>query len=179
MTKRMSATGVRGVYQQGDRYIARISGVVKRTNWRMPKNEKLKAKALERIENKEMMDARIDVKGDATGEVIHTHYRKTFLGSFDTIDEARAAYETAVREKREKKEEARREKRADFLDRRGDMPKGVVRRVNMRGESFHAYLTHKRKCRYLGKFDTPEEAHKAYLSAKNLVAKAPKSGADS
>jgi hypothetical protein len=174
MTKRVSATGVRGVYQQGDKYVAYISGVVKRTvPYRMPQSEKLKKKAMQRIEDRESRDSVVEIRSDHTNETIVRYYRKTFLGSFHTLDEARAAYDTEVRNKEARKEEERERKRQmkeeareERLDRRAGLPVGVVRRINMRGESFHAYITINRRCKYLGAYETVEEASAAYIAAK-------------
>ena len=164
MMRRISATGYPGVYYYGDRFLARISGVVGKRWRKLPDDETARRKELEMREAYLQRDKLCPNK---------SAYTKTTLGIFDTLSEAVEAYEEAKEQKleqrREEREEARRYKR--MLKGLPETPEpreksceyvGVIKQ----GRSYIASISINGRCKYLGRFKTPEEARDAYLTAK-------------
>ena len=78
-----------------------------------------------------------------------------YLGAFDTPEEARQAYEAAANDLDGKFAAARN---------KTGLPKGVFQ-TSAKRDSYFARIQRGGKRRHLGTFDTPEEAHQAYLEA--------------
>ena len=86
--------------------------------------------------------------------------RSKKIGTFDTIDEARDAYNLAV------------ERGNDYVRKIFIKPKGksYPSGVHVNGDKFSSKININRKTIHLGVFDNPEDAHEAHLYAKKFGA---------
>lgn len=89
---------------------------------------------------------------------IRENGKKKHIGSYSTPEAAHQAYLKAKAQRCEQKHLEREQRREHYCD----LPKGVT----MKGNKFKAQIAVDGKMKYLGLFDTPEQASQAYLKAK-------------